>query len=226
MSINKTKNDVIHIRTLQTILIVSVAYVAAQIFADITSLRILMIAGFSIDGGTLIYPFTFTLRDMVHKTAGVTIARTLIFLAAGINLFMALLFWVVSILPPDMAVGAQAEFAQVLSPVFRIVLASILAEVIAELIDTEMYQLWMRQMGNRYQWGRVLASNAVSVPVDSAIFVLVAFAGELPMGIVLSIFFANVIVKGLVTLISIPGIYLVREGGDQPTNRSADPQTS
>src|SRR5215207_6544671 len=161
-------------RTLQTIVIVSVCYVAAQIFADITSLRILLIAGLSIDGGTLVYPFTFTLRDMVHKVAGASIARTLIFLAAGINIFMALLFWLVAQLPADMTVGAQTEFAAVLAPVFRIVLASIVAEVVAELIDTEMYELWINRFGQQAQWGRVLASNAISVPVDSAIFVMIA----------------------------------------------------
>lgn len=199
------------LQTLRVIVIVSVGYVAAQIFADITSLRILYLAGFSIDGGTLIYPFTFTLRDMVHKVAGIAIARTLIFLAAGINLFMALLFWVVSSLPADPTVGPQTEFAAVLSPVIRIVIASILAEVVAELIDTEVYRAWVNRMGQRYQWGRVLASNAVSVPVDSALFVAVAFIGVVPFSVVVSIFWANVLVKGAVTLLSIPGIYLVKE---------------
>jgi uncharacterized integral membrane protein (TIGR00697 family) len=198
-------------RALQTIVVVCVLYAAAQIFADITSLRILLIAGFSIDGGTLIYPFTFTLRDMVHKVAGASIARTLIFLAAGINVFMALLFWIVAKLPADMAVGPQAEFATVLSPVFRIVVASIIAEVVAELIDTEVYDMWIKYVGHQKQWGRVLASNAISVPIDSAIFVGIAFLGVLPGDVVFSIFLANIIVKGLVTVISIPGIYLVRE---------------
>ena len=198
-------------RTLQTIVIVSVCYVAAQIFADITSLRILLIAGLSIDGGTLIYPFTFTLRDMVHKTGGALVARTLIFTAAGINLLMAGLFWLVAVLPADLSVGEQTAFGLVLAPVLRIVVASILAEVVSELIDTEMYSWWTRRMGQKRQWGRVLFSNAVSVPVDSAIFVLIAFAGDLPAGVVFSIFIANVLVKGAVTLISIPGIYLVKE---------------
>jgi len=198
-------------RTLQTIVIVCVSYVAAQIFADITSLRILFIAGFSVDGGTLVYPLTFTLRDMAHKTAGVAVARTLIFLAAMLNLLMAGLFWLVSVLPADMTVGAQAAFGDVLAPVFRIVIASIVAEVVAELIDTEVYQAWVNRMGERYQWGRVLASNAVSVPVDSALFVMIAFVGVLPAGVIVSIFLANVLVKGLVTLVSIPGIYLVRD---------------
>lgn len=198
-------------RTLRTIVIVSVLYVSAQIFADITSLRILFIAGFSIDGGTLIYPFTFTLRDMVHKVAGASIARTVIFLAAGVNLVMAGLFWLVSVLPADTFVGEQTEFGLVLAPVFRIVLASIVAEVVSELIDTEIYSLWVKRFKDRYQWGRVLTSNAISVPVDSAIFVTIAFIGDLPANVVFSIFLANVIIKGLVTVISIPGIYAVKD---------------
>ncbi|GAB5494145.1 MAG: queuosine precursor transporter [Phototrophicaceae bacterium] len=198
-------------RTLRTIVVVSVLYVSAQIFADIASLRILFIAGFSIDGGTLIYPFTFTLRDMVHKVAGASIARTLIFLAAGINLLMAGLFWLVSVLPADMFVGEQAEFGFVLAPVFRIVLASIVAEVISELIDTEIYSLWVKRFKDRLQWGRVLTSNAISVPIDSAIFVLIAFWGDLPAEVVFSIFLANIIVKGFVTVLSIPGIYAVKD---------------
>ncbi|MEM6284867.1 MAG: queuosine precursor transporter, partial [Chloroflexota bacterium] len=189
------------LRILRTIVIVSVCYVAAQILADITSIRILFIAGFSVDGGTLIYPFTFTLRDMVHKVAGIAIARTLIFLAAAINLLMAALFWIVSALPADMEVGAQTEFGAVLAPVFRIVLASITAEIIAELIDTEVYRAWVNRMGQRYQWGRVLVSNAVSVPIDSAIFVAIAFVGVVPAGVAFSIFLANVLVKGLVTVL-------------------------
>ncbi len=197
-------------KTLNTIVILVGAYLAAQIFADITSLRIVMIAGFSVDAGTLVYPFTFTLRDLVHKVAGVTVARTLIFLAAGLNIAMALLFWLTAQLPADPAVGAQLEFATVLAPVWRIVFASIAAEVVSELLDTEAYRLWERRFGQRYQWGRVLVSNAVSVPVDSAVFVVGAFAGVLPAEVVVSIFAANVLIKGAVTLLSLPGIYAVK----------------
>lgn len=197
-------------RTLRTVVIVAVCYIAAQIFADITSLRIILIAGMSIDAGTLVYPITFTLRDMVHKTGGISIARTLIFLAAGINVFMAFLFWLVAQLPADPFVGEQLEFGMVLAPVFRIVLASIVAEVIAELLDTEAYRLWEKRFGEKHQWGRVLLSNAVSVPIDSLVFVLIAFAGDLPSDVIFSIFLSNIILKGLVTVLSIPGIYLVR----------------
>ena len=200
------KRDSLHI-----VVALSVFYVAAQMLADITSLRIILFFGLSMDAGTLIYPITFTLRDLVHKVAGLKVARLLIFLAAGINLFMAGLFWLVAILPPDPAVGLQKEFGLVLSPVFRITIASIIAEVVAELIDGQVYEIWVRRFGGRYQWGRVLASNLISVPVDSFLFATIAFAGVLPPKVILSIILANVLVKLFIALLSIPAIYIVRE---------------
>jgi uncharacterized integral membrane protein (TIGR00697 family) len=197
--------------------LLAAAYVAAQMLADIGSLKITEVAGFSMDAGTLIYPFTFTLRDLVHKVAGKEVARALIVAAAVINLLMAGFFWVVHRLPAVAGSGPQTElFGAVLAPVWRIVFASILAEVIAELVDTEAYSLWEAHFGERRQWGRVLASNAVSVPLDSVLFVLVAFAGRLSSDNLVEIFVTNVAVKGLVTLISIPWIYLVRPGGGRP----------
>ena len=157
------------------------------------------------------YPFTFTLRDLVHKVAGVRVARALIVGAAAINLAMAGLFWIVARLPGVADTGPGTElFGDVLAPVWRIVFASIVAEVVAELIDTEAYSAWARRFGERHQWGRVLVSNAVAVPIDSAIFVLIAFVGVVPSGDAWEIFGTNVLVKGIVTIVSIPWIYAVR----------------
>ncbi|MCB2224862.1 MAG: queuosine precursor transporter [Actinobacteria bacterium] len=210
-------------RTAVLIALLASAYVAAQMLADISSLKITEVAGLSMDAGTLVYPFTFTLRDLVHKVAGVRVARALIAAAAVINLCMAGLFWVVDRLPALEGVGPQTDsFGAVLAPVWRIVFASILAEVVSELIDTEAYSAWVRRFGERRQWGRVLASNAVAIPVDSLLFVLVAFAGVVTAGEVWEIFTTNVVVKGAVTVVSIPWIYLVRgrspvvEPSDQP----------
>lgn len=193
------------------LVLVAVFYVTAQMLADIASLQIVFVAGFSIDAGTFIYPLTFTLRDMVHKVGGIKIARILILTAAGVNLFMALFFRFVALLPPDLAVGPQTEFGDLLSPVWRIVMASIVAEVVAELIDTEGYRFWVEKVTRRYQWARVLFSNALSIPVDSFLFSFLAFWGSMAPSVVISIFASNMIIKGLTTLISIPGIYLVKE---------------
>lgn len=195
-------------------------YIGAQILSDVSSLRIVSLFGLSVDGGTLIYPITFTLRDLVHKNGGKQAARDVIFVAAILNLFMALLFWLIGVLPPDPAVGAQKEFGQLLSPVWRIVLASIAAELISELVDGEIYSLWVRHHGQARQWLRVLSSNSVSVPLDSVLFCLGAFAFELPWDVVLGIIIANIAIKLAVSLVSLPLIYTVpSEPSDPPAKQ-------
>ena len=186
-------------------------YIAAQLLSDIASLKITRLAEFSLDAGTFIYPLTFTIRDLVHKRLGMSAARRMIVLAAGINLFMAFFFHFVAWLPQDPEWGLGNEFSAILGPVWRIVMASIIAELCSELVDTEIYHLWQSRITKRYQWMRVLASNAVSIPIDSLIFCWAAFGFQLPHAVVWSIFFANVMLKGAVTLLSLPAIYLVKE---------------
>jgi queuosine precursor transporter len=192
-------------------LLVSISYIAAQMLSDIGSLQIVQFFGLSLDAGTFIYPITFTLRDLAHKVLGKKLVRILIIAAAVINLIMALYFWLVSLMTPDIEAGSSAAWGTVLAPVWRITVASIIAEVISELTDTEVYHLWVTKITEKYQWVRVLVSNAFSVPLDSLLFAFLAFYGTMPVAIVWQIFWGNVIVKGAVTLVSMPMIYLVKD---------------
>jgi len=191
------------------------AYIAAQMLADVASLKIGVVAGLAVDMGTFIYPVTFTLRDLVHKALGKRAAQTLIVTAAAINLLMAFYLLLCARVPSDPSWGLGREFGAILAPVWRIVLASIAAEVVSELADTEIYHRVATRLP-RHQWLRVLASNSVSVPLDNLIFTLGAFAWSLSWGTVWQIFLINLIVKFAVTLISIPWIYLVREKRQAP----------
>ena len=121
--------------------------------------------------------------------------------------------WTASV-PGDPQWGLAAEYAAVLAPVWRIVIASIAAEVFSELTDTEMYHWFVTKITTRYQWARVLVSNSVSVPVDNIIFAVGAFGFSLPWSVVWDIFLVNLLVKYGVTLVSLPLIYIVpkREG--------------
>ena len=193
-------------------------YLAAQMLADVASLKIGLVAGLSVDMGTFIYPITFTLRDVVHKTLGKRAARTLILTAAGVNLFMALYLLGTALVPEDPAWGLGADFSAVFSPVWRIVLASILAEVVSELADTEVYHWFVTRVTRKHQWLRVLISNSVSIPMDNAIFAVGAFGFSLPWASVFDIFFVNLFVKFFVTLLSIPLIYIGRDADLPPNN--------
>lgn len=206
------------------------AYVGAQVIADITSLKIGSFAGRAVDMGTFIYPITFTLRDVVHKALGKRAARTLVLTAAAINVAMALyLQWVASA-PSDGSYPLGEEFQAVLAPLWRITVASILAEVVSELVDTEVYHWFVGRVTTRHQWARVAVSNAVSVPIDNVIFAVGAFGAlpgltdhalTLPWSVVGEIFVVNLTVKVLVSALSVPLIYVTPDrdwAADEPTS--------
>lgn len=193
--------------------VVIAAYVGAQILANIASLKIGLVFTLAVDMGTFIYPITFTLRDVAHKILGKHAVRWLVIMAAVVNLFAALYMWGVTRAPSDPSWGLGAEWAQVFNPalLWRIVLASILAQVVSELVDTEVYHWYVTRVTRKRQWARVLVSNSVSVPVDNLIFALGAFAGILPWSVVWQIFLFNLILKFGVTLLSLPLIYVYRD---------------
>jgi hypothetical protein len=110
-----------------------------------------------LSAGTLTFGLTFTLRDIAHQTsARAGLGRRPIFLmiavAAVVNVAVALL------------IGTPGRF----------LIASFGAIIISEGVDTEIYHRL-----RAHSWLiRVFSSNAVSVPLDSITFTVVAFAGE------------------------------------------------
>lgn len=199
------------IRNLHILILVSVAYVAAQMVADIASLRDIVLFGYATTAFSIAYPLTFTLRDMAHKLAGPHVARTLIIAAAIIYLIVQAFFAIISGLPPEMSPEETLVIGQLLSPEWRFLLAAVLASVLSQLVDTEIYTRWVDRFGGEHQWGRVLVSNLISIPLDRILFLGIAFLGDWSGDQFVAAFVGTTIVRLVFGIISIPGIYLVEE---------------
>jgi hypothetical protein len=200
-------------------------YVAFQLFANVLSTKIALLPwlNLSVDGGTIIYPLTFTLRDFVHKTCGKKVAREVIFTAAGLNVIMFGLFWLVGKMTPDPTWQFQNAYQQILLPVGRIVFASIISQIISELIDTEVFSTIYRSKGLPFRslarrrgellqhndTAAVLFSNTAGLLADSFIFSFIAFFGALPLATVMEIVYANIIIKLAMSILSAPSIKLI-----------------
>ena len=209
---NNFKNNYIEKNNLSflTILIIC-SYIACQMISNIASVKIANVLSLAVDGGTFLYPLAFTIRDMAHKTIGKRNTQKLIIVSAIINIFTPIYFYIVSQLPADSSWEFNEAFQTTLSPVMRIAIASIVASTLSELVDTEIYHFFVTKITNKFQWLRVLISNAFSIPVDNFLFVIVAFWGVLPIDALIGIFIFNFFVKYAVTIISVPMIYLVKE---------------
>lgn len=193
-----------------TILIIC-SYIACQIISNISSVKIANVLSLAVDGGTFLYPLSFTIRDMAHKTIGKKNTQKLIIVSAVISIFTPIYFYIISQIPADISWEFNEAFKITLSPVIRISIASIVASTLSELVDTEIYHFFVNKITKKYQWLRVLISNAFSIPVDNFLFVMIAFWKVLPINALIGIFIFNFFVKYAVTIISVPMIYLVKE---------------
>ncbi len=202
-----------------TIVLLVGSYLVFQALADIGATKIVRIYGFAIPAGTFIFTLTFTLRDMLHKRLGKEWARATILTAGGLNLIMAFYLQLMTFLPSPKFFALEGAWNSIFGLVPSITIASIIAEVVSELLDTEIYQLWKSRFAKFPQWSRVLVSNAVSLPVDSLIFAVLAFTtlplifgGEsLGISTALGLTLGQIVWKAIVTGVSLPGIYLVKD---------------
>jgi len=159
--------------------IYAVAYVASVVAANLTlSIFIDLPVLGTFTFGTVFFAATFTFRDRVHHlTASRAYVYTMIAWCAAANVAAAA------------ATGTP----------MRYIVASFTAIVLAEVADTEVYH----RLRERSWAARVLASNAVSVPLDTVVFVTIAFVGSLPFGDVREIFVNDVLWKyGMAALIA------------------------
>ena len=126
-------------------------YTACTLLANYTLDSFIPVGGALLNVGTLFFGITFTQRDRVHRF-GRRYAYLMIAIAAVANVVTAL----------------------ALETPLRYVWVSFLAIVISEVADTEVYQRFIHR-----RWlTRVAASNAVSAPLDTILFTVLAFYGE------------------------------------------------
>ncbi|MBR1777576.1 MAG: queuosine precursor transporter [Alphaproteobacteria bacterium] len=121
-----------------------------------------------------LYPLTFTLCDLVHRELGRELTRKCIYFAVLINLLMSAYFAFIALFPSDPASPASLAFNECLAPVWRIIVFSLLAQLISELVDTEVYHVYEKRFGEKhngaasfpairsaFQWGDRLADFRV-----------------------------------------------------------------
>jgi len=144
-------------------------YIAAVLVANFTATWFIPLPLFGmLSIGTLVFGVTFTQRDRVHQYGRKRVYLMIMIAALGMVL--------------------ESLFLQV---PWRIIAASLIAIMISETADTEIYHKLLR----RTWFQRVLGSNMVSIPLDSTLFNVIAFAGVFEPGMITAVIFGEIVVK-------------------------------
>ena len=137
-----------------------------------------------ITGATLLFPLAFIVNNLVTEVYGLPACRRMIWVGFACQVLTAITYAVVGALPPAPFWHHQAAYEALLGGAPRIVVASVLASLGGELANTYVQhalKLLQRRQDGAALAGRFLAAGVVGQAVDSAGFLLIGFAGSVPL---------------------------------------------
>ena len=144
-------------------------YILAVLIANYTATWFIPLPVFGmVSVGTLVFGVTFTQRDRVHRFGRKPVY--LMIFGAAVGMVLESIFLGVS---------------------WRIITASFIAIILSETADTEVYHRLLK----RPWMQRVIGSNLVSIPLDSLLFNVIAFAGVFAPALLTAIIFGEIVAK-------------------------------
>ena len=176
---------------------------------------------FTLSAGVLIWPVVFISTDIINEYFGVRGVKYLSFLTAGLIAFAFIAFYLSIKLPsidwwlpvnkskgvPDM----QSAFSQILGQGMNIILGSISAFILGQIIDATIFMKIKKITGEKYIWFRATFSTVVSQFIDSFVVTFIAFyvfqGWSFPK--VLAICLVGYSYKFVMAILMTPAVYLV-----------------
>lgn len=187
-----------------------VSYAIIAVASDIFANKMLNLGGLTLAGGILLIPFSFTIRDLMHRCVGYDNAKKIVWATAFVNLAIAVLLVVLDLLPAAIADKGDMWHA-LMGSSWRVIVASFIAQLVADLSDTHVFEWFTRKMGDKKTWVRVGASNLVSTFFDSILFSVIAFLGVLPNDVIFASVLSAFLVKFVVSMVATPLAYLTNK---------------
>ena len=172
--------------------------------------------------GVVLWPVVFLMTDVVNEYYGRNGVRFLSFLAIGLISYAFLVAWVViQLSPADWWVTSmtpqgvdnlQTAFAAVYGQGMWVIVGSLVAFLIGQLLDVAIFHRIRQVTGERMIWLRATGSTLVSQFVDSFVVLYIAFVlgpQHWPINQFLAIGTVNYAYKFLAALALSPAVYAV-----------------
>lgn len=201
---NKIKN-IKSISKLQ--LVLTVFFVVSLLVSNvITSKQVLLPFGITMTGAVFVFPITYILSDLFSEVYGYKWSRFTCYLAFFMNLFMVIVFSLVIITPaPDYWTNQEA-FQTVLGSTPRVLFASLFAMLVGDFVNDKVFKKMKEKHPTTHRgfgW-RAILSSVCGELVDSAIFLPIAFIGEMPVDTLAQMAVVQVSIKTAYEVIILP----------------------
>jgi uncharacterized integral membrane protein (TIGR00697 family) len=184
-------------------------FITTVLVSNIASTKLFNAFGFTIDGGTILFPLAYVLADVITEVYGFKAARKVVFLGFLMSVLMTSILFIVQLLPPAAGWTAQESYEQILGLLPRIIAGSLVAYLIGELTNSYILAKMKVATKGKYLWTRTIGSTLVAALLDTVIFSIIAFYGVIPTETLISLILTVYVIKVLVEIAVTPITYAV-----------------
>ena len=189
-------------------------FVMTLIVSNIASIKVVAIGPLVFDAGTILFPLSYIVGDIVTEVYGYRKMRSLLYVGVVSLVLTMTTFWVVQILPASPDWPNQVAYESILGVVWRIVLASVTALFLGEIMNAYvMARMKVRSKGKNL-WVRMISSSVVGSAIDTVVFSTVAFLGTMPFDalaqLMITVFLIKITTEVIVSPLTIKIINIVK----------------
>lgn len=184
-------------------------FVSLLLISNIGAVKLIQFGSFITDGGLFLFPLVYIVGDILSEVYGFKAARRAVYLAFAVAIVASITFWLVQISPPAADWPNQASFEAVLGFVPRIVLASVIAFFVGQLLNAYVLVKIKELTKEKSLWARLMGSTLVGQFVDTLIFCTIAFYGVITGAEFLNYVVFGFLYKTLVEFLLVPVTYKV-----------------
>ncbi|MDR2349822.1 MAG: queuosine precursor transporter, partial [Deltaproteobacteria bacterium] len=179
-------------------------FVGLLIISNLASTRIIAFGPLVFDAGTLVFPLTYVIGDLLTEVYGFARARRIIW-TAFFSLFAAFFcLYVAGLFPGASDPETDKAWHSVMGIAPRIAIASLAAFLAGEFANSVTLAKLKFRSPERGPAGRFVLSTLVGQGFDTTIFVFVAFAGVLEGSVLLAVLCSNYAYKVAMEIIILP----------------------
>jgi len=135
--------------------------------------------------GVLPYPITFLCTDFISELFGRHRANQVVWTGLALNLWVMFILWIGGALPGFEPVGhpESGVFFELRRLAFSAVTASMIAYLVAQFVDVQIFHFWKDFTNGRHLWLRNNGSTMVSQLVDTVAVITIThfYAHGLPI---------------------------------------------
>lgn len=166
-------------KSLLPFIIVTSLFVTFYLTSNIMAVKVISIFNlFYFDAGTITFPITYMLSDVLTEIWGYKTTRKVIFLTLFCNILLVVFTQIGVWLPsPDYLSDTAQAYNNTFGYVPRIVLGSLTGFLCGELSNSWIMERMKAATKGRHLWMRTIGSSVVGFMFDTIPFVLIAFAG-------------------------------------------------